>query len=59
MELVLHLASEYNMIGSMLAINNVTKEDEGFYHCIANGMEAGQTIGVRQLSVERKSHVYR
>ncbi|KAH7700494.1 CBN-HIM-4 protein, partial [Aphelenchoides avenae] len=43
---------KYNMIGSMLAINNVTKEDEGFYHCIANGMEAGQTIGVRQLSVE-------
>uniref|UniRef100_A0A0N5BTT6 Down syndrome cell adhesion molecule-like protein Dscam2 n=1 Tax=Strongyloides papillosus TaxID=174720 RepID=A0A0N5BTT6_STREA len=41
---------KYKVFGSTLAINNVTTDDDGFYHCSAKS-DAGFAIGVRKLSV--------
>lgn len=43
--------TEYQMLGTSLAIRNADKGDHGFYHCIARS-EAGQSIGVRRVIVK-------
>ena len=44
---------KYQVMGSALAIKNLSIEDDGFYHCIAKS-EAGQSIATRKVSVQRK-----
>uniref|UniRef100_A0A0N4ZRH8 protein-tyrosine-phosphatase n=1 Tax=Parastrongyloides trichosuri TaxID=131310 RepID=A0A0N4ZRH8_PARTI len=41
---------KYKLVGSTLAINNISYEDDGFYHCSAKS-DAGFAIGVRKISV--------
>jgi hypothetical protein len=41
---------KYHLLGSSLAIKNVTVDDDDFYHCVAKS-EAGQAIGIRRITI--------
>uniref|UniRef100_A0A183BU16 Hemicentin-1 n=1 Tax=Globodera pallida TaxID=36090 RepID=A0A183BU16_GLOPA len=42
---------KYQLLGTSLAIREVDKNDDGFYHCVARS-EAGQAIGFRRVLVK-------
>lgn len=41
---------KYQLLGTSLAIKNVTINDDDFYHCVAKS-DAGQTIGIRRITI--------
>uniref|UniRef100_A0A7E4UTJ4 Hemicentin-1 n=1 Tax=Panagrellus redivivus TaxID=6233 RepID=A0A7E4UTJ4_PANRE len=43
-------SDKFQILGSSLAIKNVSSGDDGFYHCIAKS-EAGQAVATRKISV--------
>jgi hemicentin len=48
---------KYQILGSSLAIKNISLDDDGFYHCIAKS-DAGQTVATRKVTVICKFFAY-